>query len=100
MNVNVDSEPLLDDLVGPDAIHLIVGVGGPHKGILLKIGPQLPGRIAAPRVQEEPVHKIGGDPVEKIFPPISRLIRIWVISSKVRISSTDFSSRINNPLQG
>jgi hypothetical protein len=49
--------------VGPDVILMIVGIGDPFRGMLFKARHQLSRRVAAPRVNEQPVHKIGGDPV-------------------------------------
>jgi hypothetical protein len=70
MSVDLDSEPFLHKAVGPDMVLVIVGVDDSFRGMLFKVRHQLPRRIAAPRVDKKPVHKIGGDPVDGISPDL------------------------------
>jgi hypothetical protein len=96
MSEDVNSEPVLDGAIGPDVILVIVGVDDPFRGMLFKERHQLSRRVAAPCVDEQPINKVSSHPEERI-PPISRLMRIWVISSNFWISITNFSRWIGNP---
>ncbi len=111
MSADFDSEPFLDKAVSPDVIFVIVSFDDSFRGMLFKERRHLPCRVAAPGIKKEPVHKIGGDPVEGISPNfpahanLDNLLELFdfdnslpLADGKPRISLTDHYCR--NTIKG